>query len=225
MAGGEGIRLRPLTDTLPKPMLKIGDKPIIDYSIDWLMRFGIDDFKISINYLGEKIEAHCGNGTDKDISISYILEKDKLGTIGSVSLIEEIKHNNLLVMNSDLLTNIDLEEFYNQHENKNADMSVACIPYNVSIPYAIMDTDHENVLSFKEKPTLTYHSNAGIYIIRKGILNRIPKNLFFNATDLMDNLINDGKKVIYYPILGYWLDIGKMDDFNKANEDIKHIRF
>ncbi len=225
MAGGEGIRLRPLTDTLPKPLLKIGNKPIIEYAIDWLIQYGIDDFKISINYLGEKIITHFGNGTDKKINISYIREKDKLGTIGSVSLIDEIKHDNILVLNSDLLTNIDLEEFFNQHESKNADMSVACIPYNVSIPYAIMDTDHENVLSFKEKPTITYHSNAGIYLIRKNSLKRIPRNQFFNATDLIDSLINDKKKVIYYPILGYWLDIGKMDDFLKAQEDIKYIKF
>ena len=225
MAGGEGIRLRPLTENLPKPLLKIGDKPIIEYVIDWLIKFGINDFHISVNYLGEKIMEQFGNGSGKNISISYIQEKEKLGTIGSVSLIKDVGHDNVLVLNSDLLTNIDLEEFFNQHENKEADMSVACIPYNVNIPYAIMDTDHENVLSFKEKPTITYHSNAGIYIIRKEHLNRIPENQFFNATDLIDNLITDRKKVIYYPILGYWLDIGKMDDFLKAQEDIKYIKF
>ncbi len=225
MAGGEGIRLRPLTDKLPKPLLEIGNKAIIEYGIEWLMKYGIEDFNISINFLGEKIINHLGNGSGKNISISYISEKDKLGTIGSVSLIEDFKHENILVLNSDLLTNIDLEEFYNQHIGKNADMSVACIPYNVSIPYAIMDTDHENVLSFKEKPTITYHSNAGIYLIRKEILDRIPKNQFYNATDLMDGLIVDNKKLIYYPILGYWLDIGKMDDYKKAQEDIKFIKF
>lgn len=225
MAGGEGVRLRPLTEKLPKPLLKIGERPIMEYGIDLMMQYGIDDFKISINYLGEKIVAHFGDGSERKISISYVREKEKLGTIGSVSLIEDIKHENVLVMNSDLLTNIDLEEFFNQHEVKNADLSVACVPYNVSIPYAIMDTDHENVLSFKEKPTITYHSNAGIYLIRKKHLKRIPKNVCFNATDLIDDLIADKGKVIYYPILGYWLDIGKMDDFLKAQEDIKHIKF
>ena len=225
MAGGEGIRLRPLTDNLPKPLLEIGNKPIIEYGIDWLIQYGINDFKISINYLGEKIVNHFGDGSSKNIFISYIHEKNKLGTIGSVSLVDNYKHDSILVMNSDLLTSFDLEEFFIQHESKNADMSVACIPYNVNIPYAIMDTDHENVLSFKEKPTITYHSNAGIYLIKKEHLKRIPQNHYFNATDLIDNLINDAKKVIYYPILGYWLDIGKMDDYKKAQEDIRYIKF
>ncbi len=225
MAGGEGIRLRPLTDNLPKPLLEIGGKPIIEYGIDWLMKYGINDFKISINYLGEKIVNHFGDGSAKNISVLYINEKDKLGTIGSVSLVDNYKHDFILVMNSDLLTSFDLEECFIQHESKNADMSVASIPYNVNIPYAIMDTDHENILSFKEKPTITYHSNAGIYLIKKEHLKRIPQNRYFNATDLIDNLIGDNKKVIYYPILGYWLDIGKMDDYKKAQEDIRYIKF
>ena len=225
MAGGEGIRLRPLTDNLPKPLLEIGNKPIIEYGIDWLIQYGINDFKISINYLGEKIVNHFGDGSSKNIFISYIHEKNKLGTIGSVSLVDNYKHDSILVMNSDLLTSFDLEEFFIQHESKNADMSVACIPYNVNIPYAIMDTDHENVLSFKEKPTITYQSNAGIYLIKKEHLKRIPQNHYFNATDLIDNLISGNKKVIYYPILGYWLDIGKMDDYKKAQEDVRYIKF
>ena len=225
MAGGEGTRLRPLTDKLPKPLLEIGGKPIIEYGIDWLMKYGINDFKISINYLGEKIVNHFRDGSSKNISISYIQEKDKLGTIGSASLVDNYKHDSILVMNSDLLTSFDLEEFFIQHESKNADMSVACIPYNVNIPYAIMNTDHENILSFNEKPTITYHSNAGIYLIKKEHLKRIPQNHYFNATDLIDNLISGNKKVIYYPILGYWLDIGKMDDYKKAQEDIRYIKF
>ena len=225
MAGGEGIRLRPLTENLPKPLLKIGNKPILEYGIDWLIKYGIDDFKISINHLGKKIVEYFGDGSDKNISISYIEEKIKLGTIGALSLVEDFKHDHVLVFNSDLLTNIDLEEFYIQHDSKKADISVACIPYNVNIPYAIIDIDHENVLGFKEKPTITYQSNAGIYLIRKKHLKRIPENQFFNATQLIDNLISNRKKVIYYPILGYWLDIGKMDDYIKAQEDIKYIKF
>jgi dTDP-glucose pyrophosphorylase len=222
MAGGEGIRLRPMTDTVPKPLLHIGDKPIMEYG---MMRHGISDVHISINYRGDQIKALYGDGTSRHISISYIEESDKLGTIGSLSLMKEVMHDNVLVMNSDLLTNIDLEEFYMEHESKGADMSVACIPYTVNIPYAILDTDHENVLSFKEKPSITYHSNAGIYLIRKKNLSLIPKNGFFNATDLIEALIAGKQKVIYYPILGYWLDIGKMDDFHKAQEDIKYIKF
>jgi len=225
MAGGEGIRLRPLTEKLPKPLLTIGDKPIMEHGVDRLIQYGVENVTVSINYLGDKLIEYFGDGSRKGISVSYVRETEKLGTIGSLSLVENISNDHILLMNSDLLTNIDLEEFFNEYESKEADMSVACIPYTVNIPYAILDTDHENVLGLKEKPNLTYHSNAGIYLIRKKHVERIPKGKFFNATDLIDNLIADNKKVTYYPILGYWLDIGKMDDFNKAQEDIKHIKF
>lgn len=225
MAGGEGIRLRPMTQNLPKPLLKVGDKPIIEHTIDRLILFGIENIQISINYLGDKITGYFGDGSSKNVNISYITEKDKLGTIGSLSLANEFINDNILVMNSDLLTNIDLEEFYTEFENKEADMSIACVPYIVNIPYAILDTDTDKVLSLQEKPNLTYHSNAGIYLIKKEHIDKIPKNAFFNATDLIEKLIAENKKVTYYPILGYWLDIGKMDDFRKAQNDITHIKF
>lgn len=225
MAGGRGVRLSPLTDTLPKPLLKVGDKPIIEHGIDWLIRYGIDNITISLNYMAEKIINYFGNGKSKGISISYLHETEMLGTIGSLSMITHVRHETVLLMNSDLLTNIDLEEFYNEFIAKNADMSVACIPYNVSIPYAIMDVDKDFVLALKEKPTITYYSNAGIYLIKKEHIKLIPKGKIFNATDFIETLIADNKKVCYYTLLGYWLDIGKMDDFNKAQKDIKHIKF
>lgn len=224
MAGGEGIRLRPMTQDLPKPLLKVGDKAIIEHTIDRLILFGIENVQISINYLGDKIKEYLGDGSRKNIQVSYINEKDKLGTIGSVSLATEFINDNILIMNSDLLTNIDLEEFFTEFEEKQADMAVACVPYVVNIPYAILDTDPEKVLALKEKPNIMYHCNAGIYLIKKKHLDKIPKNTFFNATDLIEKLIAENKKVTYYTILGYWLDIGKMDDFIKAQNDIKHIK-
>lgn len=225
MAGGDGIRLRPLTEKTPKPLLIVGNRPIIEHGINHLLKFGIENITISVNYLGEQIINYFGNGKDKNISISYVTENSKLGTIGSVSLIETFYHNDVLVMNSDLLTNIDLEEFYRDFVKKEAALSVACIPYTVNIPYAIVETDEERILSLKEKPNLTFHSNAGIYLVKKEFLNRIPRNKFFNATDLIESLISDKQKVTYYSVLDYWLDIGKMDDYKKAQEDIKHIRF
>lgn len=225
MAGGEGMRLRPLTEKTPKPLLKIGDKPIMEHSIDHLIQYGIENVTISINYLGEQIEEYFQNGANKNISIRYVTEKEKMGTMGSVSLITHFEHDDVLIMNSDLLTNIDIEEFYRDFVKKDAAMSVACIPYTVNIPYAIVETKDESILSLKEKPNLTYHSNAGIYLVKKKFLESIPKDAFFNATDLIDKLISENQKVTYYTILGYWLDIGKMDDFRKAQEDIKHIRF
>ena len=225
MAGGRGVRLSPLTDTIPKPLLKVGDRPIIEHGVRWLSRHGIGNITISVNYLAEQIVDHFGDGSEMGVSVSYIREKEQLGTIGSLSLIEHVHHDTVLLMNSDLLTNIDLEEFFNEFVTKGSDMSVACIPYNVNIPYAILEIDHESVLSLKEKPTLTYYSNAGIYLLKKEHIGLIPTGKFYNATDLIENLISKGRKVTYYPLLGYWLDIGKMDDFRKAQEDIKHIKF
>jgi dTDP-glucose pyrophosphorylase len=225
MAGGEGLRLRPLTEKVPKPMLKVGEKPIIEHTVDRLANFGISHINISVKYLGDKIKSHLGDGNHKNVNINYVTEKEALGTIGSLSLVKEIHNDIILVMNSDILTNIDFEEFYREFIKKKADMAVATIPYNVNIPYAILETDEHHVLSLKEKPTITYYSNAGIYLIRKEMIKMIPHNSFYNATDLIELLIHKKKKVTYDPILGYWLDIGKMDDFYKAQEDIKHLKF
>lgn len=225
MAGGKGERLKPLTDNIPKPMLKIGNKPIIEHNIDRFVDYGIDHIHVSVKYLAEQIKNHLEDGSNKNIQISYIQEAEPLGTIGSLSLINQFHHDTILVMNSDLLTNIDLEEFYRDFESNNAEMSVATIPYTVSVPYAVLETDHEKVISLKEKPSYTYYSNAGIYLIKRDVINLIPENSFFNATDLIDMLINTNKKVSSFPLLGYWLDIGKPEDFKKAQEDFKHIRF
>ncbi len=225
MAGGRGERLRPMTDNLPKPLLKVGEKPIIEYNIDRLIEYGIDNIYLSVKYLAHLLEAYFGNGEAKEISIQYIHEQNPLGTIGAVSLAEGFHHATVLVMNSDLLTNIDFEDLYKSYIAENADIAVATIPYQVNIPYGILETEDSKIIALKEKPTYTYYANAGIYLIRREIINLIPHNQFFNATDLIELLIAKGYKVCHYPILGYWLDIGKIDDFRKAQEDIKHIRF
>ena len=225
MAGGRGERLRPLTDFTPKPLLKVGDKSIIERNIDRLAEYGISDLSITIKYLGHQIVEKFGNGESKNISIKYVEETEPLGTIGSVSLIEDFKNDSILVMNSDLLTNIDFEDFYNDFINDDADMAVASIPYKVDIPYAVIEKEGNRILSFKEKPTYTYYSNAGIYLIKRKLLHLIPVAKHFNATDFMEALIEQGGKVIHFPIHGYWLDIGKHDDFNKAQEEVAHIKF
>jgi dTDP-glucose pyrophosphorylase len=225
MAGGEGKRLHPLTIDTPKPLLLIGGSPIIERNIDRLALYGIDNFHLSIKYLGNKIKSYFNDGSKKNIFIKYIEEEEALGTIGSISLVEKFVHDEVLVMNSDLLTNIDFEDFYKTFKNSNADLIVACIPYEVSLPYGVIETDNSRVVSIKEKPTYTYYSNAGIYLFKKTLINRIPKNSFYNATDLMDELIKNNLNVVNYPILTYWLDIGKHDDFIKAQEDIKHLKF
>ena len=225
MAGGRGQRLQPLTDSTPKPLLKVGDKAIMQHNVDRLALYGIDDFWFSVKYLGEQIQDHFGNGSDKNLAISYVWEDTALGTIGAVSKIENFSHDYILVMNSDLLTDLDYEQLFLDFIERDADFSVVTIPYNVSIPYAVLETDKGKIKSFKEKPTYTYYSNGGIYLMKKSVLKHIPKEEFFNATDLIDKLISEELNVISYPLLGYWLDIGKHEDFNKAQEDIKHIKF
>lgn len=225
MAGGKGTRLMPLTKDTPKPLLKVGDKPIIEHNIDRLANFGIDQQFISIKHLGHLIKDYFGNGENKSINIKYITEEKPLGTIGAISTVQEtLLHDVQLVMNSDILTNINYEEFYTEFINEEADFAVATIPYEVKIPYAVLVTEGKNITNFKEKPTYTYYSNAGIYLMKKDIIKLIPKNKFYNTTDLMEDLIRRGKKVISFPILDYWLDVGKHDDYQKAQEDIKHLK-
>jgi len=223
MAGGRGSRLRPMTDTIPKPLLKIGAKPIIEYNIDRLVQFGVDDFWISLRYLGEQVENHFGNGANKGINIQYVWEDTPLGTIGAASKIKSFQHDYVLVTNSDVLTTLDYEDFFLDFLEKKADMAVATIPYAVDIPYAVLETDNHQVLSFKEKPTYTYYSNAGIYLLKREVLEHIPREAHYDSTDLMQHLINTGRRLISYPMRQYWLDIGKPEDFERAQEDIKHL--
>ena len=223
MAGGRGSRLRPMTDKIPKPLLKVGEKAIIDHNIDRLKSFGIDDFHISVRYLGEQLENHYHSRAMVGSKVDFVWEDDALGTLGAASLVEEFRHDYVLITNSDILTTLDYEDFFLDFIDKGADMAVATIPYEVNIPYAVMETKMNQVISFKEKPTYTYYCNGGIYLVKKSLLDRVPKNTFYNATDLMESLINDGRKLISYPIRQYWLDIGKPEDFVKAQEDIKYL--
>jgi dTDP-glucose pyrophosphorylase/mRNA-degrading endonuclease RelE of RelBE toxin-antitoxin system len=224
MAGGRGQRLMPLTESTPKPLLKVGDKPIMEHNLDRLAMFGIDDFWLSVKYLGEQIQQHFGNGKKKNINIEYVWEDKPLGTIGAISQIVNFKHDYVLITNSDLLTNVDYEQFFLEFIKQEADLAILTIPYQVNVPYAVLDTIDGKVKSFKEKPTYTYYSNGGIYLVKREVLQFIPKNNFFNATDLIELLIERNYKVISIPFSGYWLDVGKHEDFEKAQTDIKHVK-
>ncbi|WP_425235165.1 nucleotidyltransferase family protein [Ulvibacterium sp.] len=225
MAGGKGTRLRPLTEKVPKPLLKVGELPIMEHNLNRLALYGIDDFWISVNYLGEQIEAYFGNGHAANLSINYLWETKPLGTIGAAAQIDNFNHEYVLLTNSDILTNLDYEHFFLDFIHQEADMSVVTIPYKVDVPYAVLETSNGHILNLKEKPTYTYYSNGGIYLLKKSAFHHIPKNAFFNTTDLMEKLINENQKVISYPMSGYWLDIGKHEDFEKAQKDITQIKF
>tara|TARA_R110002051_G_scaffold159061_2_gene230428 strand:+ start:6849 stop:7895 length:1047 start_codon:yes stop_codon:yes gene_type:complete len=225
MAGGRGTRLQPLTDTVPKPLLKVGNKAIMEHNVDRLALYGIDDFWFSVKYLGEQIEDYFGNGNEKNRNIDYVWEEIPLGTIGAVSKIKNFEHDYILLTNSDILTNLDYEHFFVDFLEQEADFSVVTIPYKVNVPYAVLETDERQITNFKEKPSYTYYSNGGIYLMKKAVLKYIPEEVFYNTTDLMEKLIEEKKKVISYPLSGYWLDVGKHEDFEKAQKDINQIKF
>jgi len=223
MAGGRGKRLSPLTDTVPKPMLLLGEKPIIEHNIDRLISYGIRKFYISVKYLGEQIQEYFGDGSKKGVSIEYIWEDEPLGTAGALSLVDRFKSDHVLLMNSDLFTNVDFEDLYLDLINQNADMAVASTEYKVDVPYAVFETDNHLVKDFKEKPSYVYHSNAGIYILKKDLIKKIPRNKFYDITDLMENLVKEGGSLIHNPIVGFWIDIGSPGDYKQAQEFVKHL--
>lgn len=223
MAGGKGERLRPLTEKTPKPLIKVGDKCIIDYNIDRLLSYGIKHVSVTVNYLGEQIEQHFQEEKD-GVKINTVREPKFLGTIGSIKYVDTFYNDTVLVMNSDLFTNIDYEDFFMHFKQHDADMSVAAVPYVVKVPYGVFNLEGRNIMGVTEKPTISYYANAGIYLIKNELLKLIPDNEFYNATDFMDKLISSGYKVIRYPISGYWIDIGQHDELERAREIAKHIK-
>lgn len=222
MAGGKGERLRPLTEKTPKPLLPVGDKAIIDHNVDRLISYGIQHINVTVNYLKEQIEEHY-QAPRAGVQIQTITEPEYLGTIGSIKFVPHFYNDTVLLMNSDLFTNIDYEDFYLHFQEHDAAMSVAAVPYNVSIPYGILDLDGRNIHGLQEKPKYTYYANAGIYLIKRQSLKEVPDNTFFNATDLIEKLISEGKKVIRYPLNGTWIDIGNPQEYQKAKELVKHL--
>lgn len=223
MAGGKGERLRPLTEKTPKPLLLVGEKCIIDHNIDRLISYGVEHLNVTVNYLGEQIEEHFAEPRN-GVQVHCYREPKFLGTIGSVKFVENIYNDNVLVMNSDLFTNIDYEDFFLHFQHYDAEMSVAAIPYNVSIEFGILDLDGRDIKGLIEKPKYNYYANAGIYLIKKRALAEIPEDTFFHATHLIEKLIAQGKKVIRYPLNGTWIDIGTPQEYAKACDMTKHMR-
>lgn len=223
MAGGKGERLRPLTERTPKPLLKVGDKAIIDHNIDRLISYGVQNISVTVNYLKEQLEEHYSQ-PHKGIKVNCVREPKFLGTIGSIKFVENFYNDTVLVMNSDVFTNINYEDFYLHFKEHDAEMSVAALPYTVSVPYGIFDLDGRNIQGLIEKPTYNYYANAGIYLIKRRALDEIPNDTFFHATDLIEKLISENKRVIRFPLNGTWIDIGNPQEYQKANELVKHLR-
>lgn len=223
MAGGKGERLRPLTEKTPKPLLPVGGKAIIDHNIDRLISYGVKHINVTVNYLGEQLEEHFKEPKG-DIQVQTVREPKFLGTIGSIRFVKEFFNDTVLVMNSDLFTNINYEDFFLHFKEHDAEMSVAAVPYTVSVPYGIFNLEGRDIHGLIEKPTYNYYANAGIYLIKRAALDEIPDDTFFNATDLIEKLISERKKVIRFPLNGTWIDIGNPQEYQKANELVKHMK-
>lgn len=224
MAGGKGERLRPLTENTPKPLLKVGDKCIIDYNVDNLIKYGVEHISVTVNYLKEQLEEHYLQPRD-GIQIETVREPKFFGTMGAVQFVPKFYHDTILLMNSDLFTNLDFENFYLHFEEHQADMSAVAVPYSISVPYGIFKIQGKrNIKGIMEKPTYNFYANAGIYLIRKEMIEKyLPVNTFFNATDFMEKLIGEGRKVIRFPLSGYWIDIGNKQEYAKAQDLVKHL--
>ena len=225
MAGGKGERLRPMTEKTPKPLLEIEGKAIIDYNIEALAACGIDNIFVTIRYLADQIEAHFSSPV-AGVQVRCVCEDNPCGTIGAVALTDVAETDgDTLVMNSDLLTTISFEDMYLHHRDNGADITVAVVPYQVSVPFAVLTIDPENPAMFtgiEEKPSYSYYANAGIYIFSNKILRRLRKDVKCDATDLIDSAIQDGAKASYFPIKGTWIDVGSPLDFRQASELMKH---
>lgn len=226
MAGGKGERLRPLTLDTPKPLLKIGEKAIIDYNIEALASCGITDITVTTRYMAEKIHDHFRNPV-AGVKVKCVKEEDASGTIGSASLVNLPEEGYTLVMNSDLLTTISFEDMYLHHISNQADITIAAIPYQVSVPFAILSTDKERadkVIGLEEKPSYSYFANAGIYIFPNSVLRKVPTTGRTDATELIEQSISQGMTVSLFPLNGTWIDVGSPADFRQANELIKYVK-
>lgn len=223
MAGGKGERLRPMTLDTPKPLLKVDGKAIIDYNIESLVKVGITDISVATRYLADKIAGHFSSPIE-GVQVKCVREEAPLGTIGAVSLIDFAAGGNTLVMNSDLLTTISFEEMYLKHRDTEAYATVGVIPYQISVPYAILSTEGDIVSGIEEKPSYSYYANAGIYIFRNEVLKSVAKDTPTDAPDLIRNVIAGGHKVTYHVINGTWIDIGSPTDFRQAQELMRHHR-
>ncbi len=221
MAGGKGVRLQPATLSLPKPLLPLAGRPIIGYNIEKLALNGIKDIYVSVNYMADKMEAHFARPR-YGVTARCIAEPMAMGTIGAASLIPLPEDGATLVMNSDLITTIDLEEFYLRHCAEEADITIAVTPYSVAVPYAIVTTEGEQVKALEEKPSYSYLANAGIYIFSNRVLRKLPRDTRTDAPELIEATIAAGGKVSYYIIKGVWIDVGSPADFRHAEELLAH---
>jgi len=223
MAGGYGNRLCPLTKELPKPMLPIGDRPLIEHIVEQLRDAGIQKVTITTHYLPEKIKGHFGNGEAFGVEIDYLDEGSPLGTAGALAFMKN--HDEpLLVINGDILTRVDFRAMLAYHREHEADITMGVRKVDLQVPYGVLDCEGSRVSHLREKPQHSFLVNAGIYLLEPSVYQYIQTGKHYDMTDLIQRLLKEGRLVVSFPIVEYWLDIGQVVDYEKAQEDMKNGR-
>jgi len=215
MAGGKGMRLRPLTKNIPKPMLRVGKKPILQTIIEKFKESGYENFVICVNHLSKVIKNYFGNGTKFGVKIEYIHEKKRMGTAGALSLFKTKLTEPFFVINGDLMINLDFEKMLDFHNENNSKATMCIAEYNLELPYGEVKLNNEKIVSIEEKPIHKIFVNAGVYILDPKCIELIPKT-FYDMPSLFKKIIANKKKTISFPIHEYWVDIGRFDDYKKA---------
>lgn len=223
MAGGFGTRLRPFTENVPKPMLPVGDKPLLELTVEKLRRSGIKRVNVTTHYLAEQISDHFGDGKAFGVEMAYVPEDRPLGTAGALRLMEP-PDGPLLVLNGDILTSVDYQAMLAFHREHRASVTVGVRKYELQVPYGVIETDDALVRTLREKPLQRFLVNAGIYLLEPPVMRFIPEGRRFDMTDLIQVLIQEGCRVASFPIVEYWLDIGQVADYQQAQDDVKHAR-
>lgn len=221
MAGGFGSRLRPLTDNCPKPLLKVGSKPILEIIIQRFIDSGFYNFYISTHYLPEMIRDYFGNGEKWNVNITYIHEEKPLGTGGALGLLPKtIENLPLIMINGDVLTNLDINALLEYHNKEGAFVTMCSREYDYQIPYGVIDKDGNKIVKMSEKPTYKFYVNAGVYVVEPRLIRNIRENFKIDMPSLLELYIEKNEKIIMYPLTEYWLDIGQMNEYKQAQKDI-----
>jgi len=219
MAGGLGTRLRPLTETLPKPLIPVGGKPVLESIIERLAEQGFTRIFLSVNYQAEKVEAHFGDGSDWGVEISYLEENQRLGTAGALTLLPEAPSEPFLVMNADLVTAINFRRLLDFHNDQAADATMGVREYRFQVPYGVIEMSGNQITEINEKPTQSYFVNGGIYALSPAVLRHVPEGQMYDMPTLFDKIISEGESASAFPIHEYWIDIGKFDDLDQAQKE------
>ena len=221
MAGGYGKRLLPLTEQLPKPMLPVGDRPLLERTIQQLRRSGIRDISLTTHYLPESIVEYFGDGSALGVRLNYLKEDFPLGTAGGIKLMKRTD-NPFIVINGDIITGVPFQEMLNFHRKHHALLTVGVRKYEVEVPFGVVELDEVYVNQIREKPSFNFFINAGAYLLEPDVCDFIPPGQRFDMTELIQRLIESGKTVVSFPIMEYWLDIGRHEDYVKAQEDVRN---